>query len=205
MRGEVLLSTAVRCHWFPSAIPAALCLRPRTRCLHKCKLKFEELFIFYLQGFLQAGESAAIPQGPQHIGVGPLQIRQMLTLWTPTGGRREVVGACGCQRHMRCPGGAQMTWEGIYVPGVVSGKLGVKLPGKSMWCDRQRSKCKCSGDLRERGLARRRLSIFYAWACPNDGGFGFFPPCRSHHCPSSTPSSFPTLREPLSLLAPTIL
>lgn len=98
------------------------------------------------------------------------------------------MGTCGCQRHMRCPGGAQRTWEGIYLPGVASAKLGVKLPRKSMWCERQRSKFKSPGDLRERGLARRLAADLL---CPGPAlmrrELGFFPSCRSHPCPSLYP------------------
>lgn len=166
--GRGASKTALLCHWFPSTIPEAVCLRPRTRCLHKHKLKFEELFISHLHGFLQAAESAAIDTA------------DVTNTLDSNRGRREGVSTCGCQRHMRCPGGAQRTWEGIYYQ-VASGKLGVKLPGKSMW---QRPKCESSGGLRGRGLARR---LAEHPLCPGPAlvrrGLGFFPPCHSHHCP----------------------
>lgn len=116
------------------------------------------------------------------------------------------MGTCGCQRHLRCPGGAQRTCEGIYLPGVASAKLGVKLPRKSMWCERQRSKFKSPGDLRERGLARRLAADRL---CPGPAlmrrGWGFFPSCRSHPCPSLYPLLLSHAQRALSQLAPTVL
>ena len=75
------------------------------------------------------------------------------------------------------------------VPGVASAQLGVKLPRESMWCERQRAKCKSSEGQKRKGFARRpdeQSSMSRPGLIRR--GFGFFPPRHFYYpTPVATP------------------